>query len=338
MVTWIEANFDQKLGFATVSRHVHELQLSFRLTNGRPMPKNMTEESYVQQYYECVLKLHNEGFFKWDPKKIVCIDCCTNSRRLEREKTISLKGAKPKKFSAAKATFTNTYVVAVCLEDERQYPALMFTHDPAFDSDGPRAAEVQKWFDEMDIERDRVIYVAGGKKYNYESSAMIAHFKNVYRGELAGTRMIHDGGNSFKIDGEFILADGADRLEILPSATHGELSPLDNKINAIAKNQWRTERSGDDFSKQDLYLLWCFDWAEPAAIKSCWTQNFMLDVKKLSLAATADRLRGKKFSRGKIMEKYIAAYKSWREEQGQGMQESEFRALESNLDGSYWTK
>jgi hypothetical protein len=167
---------------------------------------------------------------------------------------------------------------------------------------------------------------------------MVAHFKNVYREELAGTRMIHDGGNSFKIDGEFILADGADRLEILPSATHGELSPLDNKINAIAKNQWRTERSGDDFSKQDLYLLWCFDWAEPAAIKSCWTQNFMLDMKKLSLAATADRLQGKKFSRGKIMEKYIAAYESWREEQGRGMGESEFQALESNLDGFYWAK
>jgi hypothetical protein len=43
VVMWIEASFDQKLGFAT--RHVHELQLSFRLTNGCPMPKSMTEES-----------------------------------------------------------------------------------------------------------------------------------------------------------------------------------------------------------------------------------------------------------------------------------------------------
>jgi hypothetical protein len=64
----------------------------------------------------------------------------------------------------------------------------------------------------------------------------------------------------------------------------------------------------------------------------------MLDVKKLSLAATMDRLRGKKFSRGKIIEKYIAVYESWREEQGRGMHESEFKALESNLDGSYWAK
>jgi hypothetical protein len=140
----------------------------------------------------------------------------------------------------------------------------------------------------MDIKRDRVIYMPGRKKYNYESSAMIAHFKHIYRKELAGTRIIHNRGNSFKIDSEFILADRADRLEILPSATHGLLSLLDNKVNAIVKNQWRIKRSGDDFSKQDLYLLWCFDSAEPTAIKSCWTQNFMLDMKKLSLAATMD--------------------------------------------------
>ncbi len=63
----------------------------------------------------------------------------------------------------------------------------------------------------------------------------------------------------------------------------------------------------------------------------------MLDVKKLSLAATADRLRGKKFSR-QNNGKCIAVYESWREEQGQMMEESEFQALESNLDGSYWSK
>jgi hypothetical protein len=108
------------------------------------MLKNIIEESYVQQYYECVLKLHNRGFFKWDPKKIVCIDCCTNSRHLEHERTISLKELKLKKFSATKVVYTNTYIVAVCLEDEGQYLALMFTHDPAFDPNGPHAAEVNK--------------------------------------------------------------------------------------------------------------------------------------------------------------------------------------------------
>ncbi len=70
--------------------------------------------------------------------------------------------------------------------------------------------EVQKWFDEMDNECDQVIYMPGQKKYDYESSAMTAHFKNVYRKELAGIQVIHDGRNRFKIDSEFICADGAD--------------------------------------------------------------------------------------------------------------------------------
>jgi hypothetical protein len=43
-----------------------------------------------------------------------------------------------------KTSYTNTYVVAVCLENEGQYPALMFTYDPAFDPNGPRVAEVNK--------------------------------------------------------------------------------------------------------------------------------------------------------------------------------------------------
>jgi hypothetical protein len=65
---------------------------------------------------------------------------------------------------------------------------------------------------------------------------MIAHFKNVYCKELVGTRVIYNSGNSFKINSEFILTNGVDRLEILPSATHGKLSLLDNKINAFTKN------------------------------------------------------------------------------------------------------
>lgn len=336
VITWIETNLGVGLSLATVSRHLDALDLCFRLTGGRPRPKLMTEENYVKEYYNCILKLRNEGFFDWDPKKIVAVDCCTNSRRLEREKTISMVGAKQKKMSANRPSYTNTYVVAVCLEDTGQYPALMFTHDPAFDPKGPRAKEVAKWFNKMKISRDRVVYSKGAKKYNYETSDMLAHFKNVYRKELTGTRILHDGGNSFKIGGEFILADGADRHFVLPAVTHGELSPLDNKVNSIAKNKWRTERPGKDFSYDDLYLLWCFDWVEPTAIKSFWTKNFLLGVEKLSLVATADQLRSQTFSRIELWAKYVAAYESWCDERGETVPEEAFQALESRLDGSYW--
>jgi hypothetical protein len=148
-----------------------------------------------------------------------------------------LKEVKPKKFSAVKTVYTNTYIVAVCLKDEGQYPALIFTYDPAFDSNRPRTIVVQKWFDEIDIEYDRVTYIASGKKYNYKNNAIVAHFKNIYQEELAGTQVIHDSGSSFKIDSKFLFADRANYLEILSSVTYRELFPTDNKINVIAKNQ-----------------------------------------------------------------------------------------------------
>jgi len=215
VATWIEKNLGVGMAFATISRHLNELDLCFRLTGGRPMPKLMTEESYVKEYYECVLDLHNGTFFDYDPQKIIAVDCCTNSRRLERVKTVSIIGAKQKKLSAAKPTYTNTYVVAIALEDSGQYPALMFTHDPTFDPKGPRAKEVDKWLQKFQMSRDRVIYIKSSKKYCSESPDLIGHFKSIYRKELTGTRVLHDGGNAFKINGEFILADGADRHYIL---------------------------------------------------------------------------------------------------------------------------
>ncbi len=336
--TWVGDHLGIDLAYSTISRHLNDLDLCFRLTGGRPMPKSMTEIDYVSQYYECVLVLRNTGFFAYDPSKVIAVDCCTNSRRLERDKTITMIGAKQKKMSAGKPTYTNTYVVAVALEDTGQYPALMFTHDPTFDPNGRQVKEVDRWLKYMSISRDRVVYIPSKKSYCAESSDLIGHFHSVYRKELTGTRVLHDGGNSFKKGSEFILADGADRHFILPAATHGELSPLDNKVNAIAKNKWRTERQNEDFSYDDLYLLWCFDWVEPVAIKSCWTKNFLLNEKKMSLAATADQLKGDKFSRGEIQAKYIAAFEAWCEDEGQEVPRNAFVALESRLDGSYWTE
>ena len=96
VLTWIATHFRVKLAFSTVSRHLNELDLCFRLTGGRPMPRTMTEESYVMEYYECVLKLRDTGFFAHDPCKVIAVDCCTNSRRLDRVTTISMIGPSKK--------------------------------------------------------------------------------------------------------------------------------------------------------------------------------------------------------------------------------------------------
>jgi transposase len=338
VVTWIRENLDIDVDYSTVSRHIAELQLSFRLTGGRPRPKLFSSFEYVQEYYDFIKSLHDTGFFNHDPKRIVCVDFVTNSRRLEREKTIAMVGSKQRKLSRSKPKYTNSYLVAVFVEDVMQVPALMFTYDPSFDPDGPRAAEVQQWCDEWHIDRDRIVYAKSNKSYCKESQAQVAHFKRVYGRQLQGARVLHDDGNAFKKDGELMLADGADRCVVFPPVTHGELSVLDNKVFAVAKNQWRTERGGTDLSRDDLYLLWCIDWARKEAIRSYWDHNFMLDVKKLSLAAAEERLRGTPNWRWLLEEHYVASYESWREEHGEVVQEQQWDALESYLDGAYWTK
>jgi hypothetical protein len=224
------------------------------------------------------------------------------------------------------------------MDDDGQYPALMFTYDPTFDPNGPRAGDVMNWCKKMDIARDRIIYEKSGSKYCKEAQYQVSHFKVLHRRQLRGTRVLHDDGCAFKKDHELILEDGADRCIVFPAVTHGELSVLDNKLFAVAKNQWRTERGGNDFAQDDLYLLWCIDWARKEAIHSYWTHNFMLDVPQLSLSAAEDRLRGKPNSRWLLEESYIAAYESWREEKGEEVEEQQWDALDSYLDGAYWTK
>lgn len=110
VLTFVKDNFDVTIDFLTASRHLHAMGMSFRLTGDRTMPAGTTD---LDVQHDFVLKLRNEEFFKYDPKKILCIDFVTNSRRLERTKTIALKGSKQKKMSDTAPKYTNSYLVAV---------------------------------------------------------------------------------------------------------------------------------------------------------------------------------------------------------------------------------
>ena len=342
IVDFIEANFDVHYTASNVCMKLKDMSITLQLTSKRPMPREMDRETSVRQYYDFVLDLNNTGFFKHDAKAIYCIDSTTNSRRLEREKSYNISGAKQKKMARSKPTYTDTYLAAVCMEDEDQYPALMFTHDPCFKEGGARWEEVKKWCEEWHIDSTRLVYVESGKQYCAEAQWQVAHFKSVYRRELANTRVLHDAGNSFKIDGEYILADGADRLEVFPSAPHGELSVLDNKLFAIAKIYWRAEREkfcGEDFSKQALHLLWCIDWLSAEQIKSCWVHNFMLDLPHPSLAVCDERLAQTNrltFRNQTRQWDYMEAYANWLKERGEEDLGDKFQALDSGVDGAYW--
>jgi transposase len=213
---FVAAYFGISIDAATASRHLQSLDLSRQLTGSRPLPKTTTRDKYVKTYYDFLLHLRDTSFFEWDESKIVCVDCCFNSYRLERTKTFQLAGQSQKNISSAKPLYTNCYLCAVCYDDDFQFPPIMFTHDPVFDPDGNRAEEVQTWCDNCGIDRDCIVYEESDKKYHAEGADVISHFQRVHRKELSRARILHDDGNAFKIDGDLILE--AHNLEDLQAA------------------------------------------------------------------------------------------------------------------------
>lgn len=342
VVDWISDNLHVDIDLSTVSVHLKEMKLTIKLVRKRPMPKGMTREQYVKLYFEDVLQLHNTCFFLASPDTIYTADATSNSRRLERETTIGMSGAPAPKFASPKLTYTDTYLAAVWMDGVNRTPTLMFTFNPALSEDGPRWEEVKEWCTAWGLETSQIVYAKSDKTYFATTNAHISHFKALYRQRLRGTSVMHDAGNEFKIDGESILGDGATREFVFTPATHGEESVLDNNWFAIAKNWWRAEREkfcGLDFDKQSVYLLYCIDYYKSEQITRLYRRNFLLDQKKPSLVQVDNLLKQTTrmtFENQDRMERYIAAYKKWCEENDEEVPPDVLEALESGLDGEYW--
>jgi hypothetical protein len=61
-------------------------------------------------------------------------------------------------------------------------------------------------------------------------------------------------------------------------------------------------------------------------------------VRELTQAAAEERLWGSPNRRWLLEEHCVASYESWRKEQSQEVQVQQWDALDSYLDGAYWTK
>ena len=152
-----------------------------------------------------------------------------------------------------------------------------------------------------------------------------------------------DGGPSLKmkVNGEtlFVLDDGIDEYVVIPTATHGELSILDNKLFAVAKRWWRLHRHKYPFYLQDLYLLYCIDSVAHDKIQRMWTKNFLLGSKQVSFKEVEDLLSHATKAtiiRQNQAEMYLTAYEDLKTRQGFQITPVEAHALEHNLDGKYW--
>ena len=222
-----------------------------------------------------------------------------------------MKGQKQKKIKMKSPQYTNFYLIPACYGQGLGLLSIMFTHDPAFNPQEPRVEEVQNWFDEFNIARKRVVYVPSDKKYCKECCDQVSHFQAVYRKKLVGVNVVHDAGNSFKLDGEFILEEDFKMLLVFPPEQHGELFVLDNKLNAVAKNIWRAKRQNDDFAYDALLLLKCIDDVKQKHITSWWMSNFMIDTKNLTLTSvkqSLSKVKGKQILRESKKERYIESY------------------------------
>jgi hypothetical protein len=67
----------------------------------------------------------------------------------------------------------------------------------------------------------------------------VVKFERRNRDALRGAHVLVDASRVFKLDSNQIIAGSARRVEVMPAAQYGELSVLDNKVNAVAKAQWR---------------------------------------------------------------------------------------------------
>jgi hypothetical protein len=154
-----------------------------------------------------------------------------------------------------------------------------------------RREEVQSWCQANGIRRDQIYYEKSTRKYCKESQAQVVEFSRRNRAAITGARILHDHGGSFKKDSEFILlVDGADLVVPLPSEQHGELSVLDNKLNAVAKQMWRQHRHNGDFSWDAFLLFVELHQVGQDSIESWWKHNFLLDAAEVTLGAVLERL------------------------------------------------
>lgn len=129
------------------------------------------------------------------------------------------------------------------------------------------------------------------------------------------------------------MEDGSNWVKTFLSKPHGELSVLDNKAFAIAKQQWIAGRDREDHSRGDLFLLKCIQELNPVTIQGFWRKNFFLDMRDLQLNAVKDRLQKVPKSRYCLVEKWIASYEEWAHDNDIDVADEVFNDLISRLDG-----
>lgn len=296
---------------SAISDNLGRLDMSSQLTGKRKHRKLLSPEDNANACHNWVAAAHTGGFFQSDICNIGCIDFISNSRRTEREKTYNLRGGIQKKIAGAKVQYTDSYLICLWAEGYNYTPALMFTHNPAFDPKGLRWSEVVQWCRKFDINPDCIYFTKAGKKYCKECSEQVTTWAVEYEDTLGSARIMRDDGNSFKIGDHSILSEFVEREIVFPPEQHGILSTCDNNFNAIVKTRWRAERTNEDEAYDALLLLHLCDEVKQGTIAKMFQRNYQLGKRNLSYEHTYGFVTHKKDSTIKKKQKSDKYRRAW---------------------------
>jgi len=235
----------------------------------------------AQEGYDYILGLHNSGFFLHDPNLIWSVDFTSTAIKKQRYHTYGPKGGKQQKYTQHEHTYTDNIWTACGLDGSIILPHA-FSHNPALK---PGAPALSFLCQQYDVSPDNIVYCpdAGNWVYNVVKNYS---WEDCY--------VVHDDGSSWKPKGEDIFTEyKAARVSTMPSNPHGMISPNDCNYHSVAKEAERASRP-DDATDAEITIrtLHYLGNVSVDAIRSFWHQNFMLDVKKPTLAAYVDMLRG----------------------------------------------
>lgn len=290
--------FHVDLTLQSISNYLHRNGLSLQVMGSRELAKVKSYEDYVKAYVAWIQAAHQSGFFICESKLLCSIDFFSGSRRMEREKSFSPRGAKQLKIltaNNAEIKYTNCYLSVLWADGVNRTPVLLFTYNSDLNPLGKNRESVLKWCQEFGISPARIFYKKSQKLYYAEDTDMVFSMLQKYdeKIEWKNVHMLRDAGNVFKKKGHDIFEDGwSEEVIVYESICHGELSPNDNSFHASVKTKWRVHRGQyRTEAQQDLYLLSLCDKVPPKEVTVYFDRNLRLNGQSLSFKAIEEMLK-----------------------------------------------
>lgn len=302
------------------------------------LPKLCQRDTLVADALEWYQGYHGQGFGAVDPQNLWCIDCTTDSTRLERPKTIGRKNGPQRKIWQLPRKETASIYVTVNALGQQVGPAIA-THNPDLDLEGPNQHNVRRYLKQLGLRAKDLYYVPSDKYYCKESRDMYSSFLSDI-GNWGGHRVLSDAGRFFSVRGEDLFLDLGfeDHMTFVPSA-HGQISVIDGYINGTAKAAWRKSRESVATQwESTLLLAHEILHTRPQSTAMAWERHMLVGAmpNRDLIERFLFQKEYKDEARQNRWQKYLETYADAGLEDGWDKNLRRPNAVDSKLDGQYW--